>query len=110
MGDKCIEHRNCPVALSLPLHGAISYYPLYLSSAAIAFCAIIKQYEPVRFSITRNTNDSFYRPLFGIHVRQDSNLLKKASYQTEPSKNHPRRLQPELWQSSNHLGQHRQNQ
>ena len=26
--DKCIEHRNCPVALSLPLHGAISYYPL----------------------------------------------------------------------------------
>ena len=25
--DKCIEHRNCPINLSLPLHGATSYYP-----------------------------------------------------------------------------------
>ena len=37
-------------------------------------------------------------------------FVRQPSHQTEPSKNHPRRLQPELWQSLNHPGQHGQNQ
>lgn len=40
----------------------------------------------------------------------NSILIRQPSHQTEPSKNHPRRPQPELWQSSNHPGQYRQNQ
>lgn len=40
----------------------------------------------------------------------NSILIRQPSHQTEPSKNHPRRPQPELWQSLNHLGKHRQNQ
>ena len=26
--DRCIESQSCPADFSLPLHGAISYYPL----------------------------------------------------------------------------------
>ena len=30
MEDKCIESQSCPITLSLPLHGAISYYRMVL--------------------------------------------------------------------------------
>ena len=85
---------------------------LFAGFFIVAFNFKEKVFFIISFKKFANIQRFKFVPVFVVNVNHDviTSTLMKLYSETVSPKNHPRRPQPELWQSSNHPDQHGQNQ